>query len=281
MHVRDVRSGRLLAQWPNAMAVQWPGRSDHIMLTTGDARGRPHKVWLLRLPERFAKRMDEPRVVLEEVGDAQFVDVTLTKDERLVLLHAHSKSTSEVRWLWCTQHACVCCMRAQENMLFPMHQPPPPDTRTHMHPQIHMLSPSHLDSPPRCVLPRQQGLQYMVEHWRGWLLLLTNAPGAAHDGEHGVMLCRAPTDAELIAEQGPWCASASQWVPLISPSVDGVVVEQVDVMDSTYVCVARVPASHRWWACHATPPAHLTAPSQVGALWAQRRCAASGWPAAA
>lgn len=98
LHVRDVRSGRPLVEWPGAIAVQWPGRSDCIMMTTGDVRGRPHKIWLLRMPERFAKRVEPPRVVLEEADDAQFMDVTLTKDEQLVLLHSHSKVASEVRF---------------------------------------------------------------------------------------------------------------------------------------------------------------------------------------
>lgn len=96
-----------------------------------------------------------------------------------------------------------------------------------------MLSPAHLDAHPRVVLPRQPGVQYMVEHWRGWLLFLTN--GASAHGEHGVMLCPAPRADDLASAepQPPWCASVDEWVPLVDPTAHGVVLEQVDVMQDT------------------------------------------------
>ncbi len=52
------------------------------------------------------------------------------------------------------------------------HAPTNPHTKP---PQVRLLSPTHLDAQPRCVLPRKVGVQYTVEHWGGWLLMLTNA----------------------------------------------------------------------------------------------------------
>ncbi len=147
LYVKDIRSGRKLVEWPGVTTAQWPGRSDAILCTTGDVRGRPdkvwvggwggshlnrhntpshtpqhaqhilthtsthppthlntrttnkHQVWLLHIPPRFAKTVPQPQVVFADTHDAHFVDVSLTKDQQFVLLHSHSKPSSEV---------CVC-----------------------------------------------------------------------------------------------------------------------------------------------------------------------------
>lgn len=43
--------------------------------------------------------------------------------------------------------------------------------------QVHLVDAAQPEAPPMCIIPRQRGHEYFLEHWHDRLLLLTNFPG--------------------------------------------------------------------------------------------------------
>ncbi|KAK9844288.1 hypothetical protein WJX74_000467 [Apatococcus lobatus] len=90
-----------------------------------------------------------PTLVFEEHDIKHFVQLTQSKDESLIMINSHSKTASEVHLLATNQ------------------------------PWTNGLT---------CVQPRQEGLEYFVEHHQGWLYILTNLGKPGQE----LTLCRAP-----------------------------------------------------------------------------------------
>ncbi|XP_070697693.1 prolyl endopeptidase-like [Pempheris klunzingeri] len=125
--------------------------------------------------------------VYEEKQPDVFVEVALSRSRKLLTINCNSRTTSEVLLI---------------------------DTTTT----------SNLE--PLLVQPRQLDLLYHVEHWRSWLIILTNGvPGQ----EYQVM--QAP-----LSEP-----SMFSWVPLFAPD-PGTAVKDMDVVGDHCVLVARTPS---------------------------------------
>jgi protease II len=107
--------------------------------------GRPRRVRGRRVAMGAGAQDDDhsPTTLYDEADPRFFVALTRTKDWRALVVNAHSKVSSEVRLLL---------------------QPPPPSPPAP--PSLTMM----------LVAPRRPGVEYFVEHRRGEVLVLTNAP---------------------------------------------------------------------------------------------------------
>jgi oligopeptidase B len=91
---------------------------------------RPCKVIKHRLDQPLASAVD----IFNEVDASVYVDVSCSKDGKIMLISKNSKSSSEV---WCSPSA----------------------------------DPS---SSFKCIRPRREGVRYFVEHCEGWLYVMHN-----------------------------------------------------------------------------------------------------------
>ncbi|KAM4592194.1 prolyl endopeptidase-like isoform 2-T2 [Odontesthes bonariensis] len=124
--------------------------------------------------------------VYEETQPHVFVEVALSRDRQILTINCNSRTSSEVL--------------------------------------LSDVTTSHLE--PFVVQPRQLDLLYHVEHWRRWLIILSNTgPGQEYQ------VVKAP-----LSEP-----SMSSWVPLFAPGPDNVV-KDMDVVGDHCVLVVRAAA---------------------------------------
>ncbi|XP_038592764.1 prolyl endopeptidase-like isoform X1 [Micropterus salmoides] len=124
--------------------------------------------------------------VYEETHPDVFVEVALSRDQHILSINCNSRTSSEVRLI---------------------------DITT-----------SHLE--PFLVQSRQPDLLYHVEHWRSWLIILSNTgPGQEYQ------VVQAPLSEPSIVS----------WVPLYAPG-PGTAIKDMDVVGDHCVLVARTPA---------------------------------------
>ncbi|KAF7662440.1 hypothetical protein LDENG_00234740 [Lucifuga dentata] len=123
--------------------------------------------------------------VFEETRPDVFVEVSLSRDRHILTINCNSKTSSEVLLV---------------------------DTTV-----------STLE--PFMVQPRLLDLLYHVEHWRGWLIILTNT-----GPEQEYQVVQAP-----LSE-----TSMASWVPLFAPGF-GFAVKDMEVVGDHCVVIARVP----------------------------------------
>ncbi|XP_029961762.1 prolyl endopeptidase-like [Salarias fasciatus] len=125
--------------------------------------------------------------VYEETSPDVFVEVSLSRDRQILTISCNSRTSSEVL--------------------------------------ISRLSTPRVE--PAVVQPRQQGLLYHVEHWKGQLIILANTgPGQEYQ------VVTAPLSG----------TSLPSWVSLFSPD-PGTVIRDMDVVGDHCVLVARTPLS--------------------------------------
>jgi oligopeptidase B len=132
MRIKDLDSGEVLAdEIPGVFyGCAWSADGSTLFYQTVDDAWRPHKVWRHAVGTAAA---DDP-VVYEEADERFWVNVDLTRSEKFILIDAHSKVTSEVRFI-------------------------PADDPT---------------AAPTLIAPRRQGVEYSVEHHGHRFLILHN-----------------------------------------------------------------------------------------------------------
>jgi oligopeptidase B len=100
------------------------------------------------------------QLVCEELDDRFFVDIVSTKDKKYITININSKTTSEVRLL-----------------------------NTSRDQNRQQLAP--------VIIPRTEGIEHYIEHYRGKFLIITNEGGAVN---YKVML----VDCDKIADRSQW-----------------------------------------------------------------------------
>ncbi len=132
LRVRDLATGEDL---PSAVenayyGLAWASDSATVFSTRPDEAMRPYQIWR----HRFDATGVSSALVLEEDDPRFFLGVEASADERVILLTAGSKTTSEV----------------------------------------HVLEAVAPEEAPRPIRRRQPGIEYAAEHWQRWFLLVSN-----------------------------------------------------------------------------------------------------------
>jgi oligopeptidase B len=132
LRVKDLATGEALAdEVPNTFyGSAWSVDGSVLFYLTVDDAWRPNRVWRHVIGTPAA----DDRIVVEEPDERFWLSVGLTRSERFVLVDAHSKATSEVRYL-------------------------PADDPL---------------ADPAVIAPRRQGVEYSVEHHGERFLILHN-----------------------------------------------------------------------------------------------------------
>jgi oligopeptidase B len=130
LRVRDIATGQDLPVYASDLkwTLAWAADGETIFVTAADAASRPARALRVRIGER------ESTVVHEEPDELFFVSLSLTHDERYVLIGSQSKTTSEWRIVDARQPTAL----------------------------------------PEIVEPRRAGIEYDVEHHEGRWLIRTN-----------------------------------------------------------------------------------------------------------
>jgi hypothetical protein len=127
---------------------------------------------------------DGDAVIYDEPDPRFFVALTRTKDWKALVVNSHSKVSSEVRLLMRRRQGEGGCAPAEAAALGA--------TTTSA-----TSTPSLL-----LVAPRRQGVEYFAEHWRGRVLVLTNAPELFLAGEE-----KAAAGSAAVTAAAPVCAA--------------------------------------------------------------------------
>jgi oligopeptidase B len=97
LRIKDLGTGQVLAdEVPNTFyGSAWSADGSVLFYLTVDEAWRPYQVWrhLVGTPA------SEDRVVFAEPDERFWVDVSLTRSEKYILIDAHSKTSSEVRYI--------------------------------------------------------------------------------------------------------------------------------------------------------------------------------------
>lgn len=135
----------------------------------------------------ITKKQDKIRSVFEESELDVFVEVALTRDQRVLTINCNSRTSSEV-------------------LLIDKEAP---------------------SLEPRLIQKRKSNLLYHIEHWKDWLIILTNTgPG------HEYQVVQAPLSD----------SSMDSWVPLFVPP-PGITIKDMEVIEDFCVLTARTPAN--------------------------------------
>jgi oligopeptidase B len=132
LHIKDVTTGEVFAdEIPNVFyGSAWALDGTTVFYVTVDNAWRPYRVWR----HRVGTPHTDDQIVYEETDERFWVDISLSRSEKFVIINTHSKMTSET-------------------LLIPADAP---------------------QSTPRVVAPRRQGVEYTVEHHGHRLLILHN-----------------------------------------------------------------------------------------------------------
>ncbi len=132
LRFRDLQTGQDLEQTIEDVGddVVWARDADTLFYIRLDDTNRPYQVWR----HAFGSSPDDDVLVYEELDEAFFVGIRLTRSERFVVIGSHSQVTSEE----------------------------------------HFVDAQHPHQPLRCVAPRRQDVEYGVAHHEDTLLILTN-----------------------------------------------------------------------------------------------------------
>jgi oligopeptidase B len=132
LRVKDLTTGEVLADEIEDVfyGSAWSADGSTLFYLTVDEAWRPHRVWRHAL----GTARDGDTLVYEEADERFWISVELTRSQKFLLIDAHSKLTSEVRYI-------------------------PADTPT---------------AEPLVIAPRRQGVEYNVEHHGHRFLILHN-----------------------------------------------------------------------------------------------------------
>lgn len=118
------------------------------------------------------------KCLYEEKDESKFVDIAISKDQQLITIQINDRDTSEVHILYYSN-----------TPFFPS-------------PKL-----------PLCVLSRDHGIQYFLEHQNGYLIMVTNAQGADN---YKIMACDIRTYGQTSSDP----PSLNRWHNLYLPNDD-------------------------------------------------------------
>lgn len=259
LHVKDMRAKNTLAAIQGVVNMAWApyasGEIPRLYYTTADAQKRACRVHVHALDVDGRHHRDglsnqyssasPPTsssgigpVVFEEAHPGRYVDVSASKDGKLVVAQVVEKDCSEVHVLEYESGG-----------------------HTNIAPSLASRASARSSSAPRvaplCIHPRSPHVQYFVEHFSGYPIIVTNAGGAddyqivaapvpglrlrgaegrSRENAIGAAASATPAlDAKMAGEHSTATATLdthealpSSWIPLYRPAA-GVRIEDVDV----------------------------------------------------
>ena len=210
-YVRSIKSGEILEQKElnNVVSIEPSANFRTLYATRADALGRPSKVVAVRtaLPctTTTTNSTSSIKIVYEEEDARYFVELQRSKDWGYVFINANAKTSSEV-WVVVEQQQ-----------------------------QCHD---GEVVAEVQCIQERRAGLEYFVEHRRGWFYILSNAHGAEN---YGVFRVPVPEILQRKEDIGGSVSESSlgtgveTWTPVHvhvhARGTDIVSVEDIDVYD--------------------------------------------------
>ncbi|CAG8617836.1 1270_t:CDS:10 [Paraglomus brasilianum] len=140
LYFKDLTTNKILQtdELQGVFNFVWSANNKYVYYTMTDEQLRPCRVYV----HRIGSGQSDDVLIYNEKKESAFVDITLTKDKKLITIHSSTLSSSEV----------------------------------HIFDAYHSMS----DGPPALQLiePRKSDLEYYVDHHDDCLYILTNANGA-------------------------------------------------------------------------------------------------------